>query len=128
MADSQTIYVPFSTYVSVRSFTNAAFMQRATVVEENGTRHQYEGNGEHDTPMPGGSFGIQTPASGSSPNGYQITITVKNYQGGGWKQSSVSQGGCSVMFYHLAMIVSEDYIDNDWNDCSVQFTWWIPPS
>lgn len=128
MPNTQIIFVPFSTYVSVRSFTNAGFNQRVTLVEENGTRHQYQGSGEHDTPMPGGSFAIQTPSSGQSPAGYKLTVTVDSYHDGGWQPSSVSQGSCGVMYYHLAMVVSEDYVDNDWNDCSIQFTWWVPPT
>lgn len=128
MPNTQAIFVPFSTYVSVRSFTNAAFTQRVTIVEENGTQHQFEGSGEHDTPMKGGAFAIQTPASGQSPAGYKLTVSVESYHDSAWQPSAVSQGSCGVMYYHLAMIVSEDYLDNDWNDCSVQFTWWLPPS
>lgn len=127
MAESVSLYLPLQTYVNVRSFTNAAFTQRVTLVEEDGTRHQYEGSGEHDTPMPGGSFAIRTPASAKSPRGYQVTINVDSDQSGTWRPSSLGQGSCGVMFYHLVMVVSEDYIDNDWNDCVVQFTWWVPP-
>jgi hypothetical protein len=32
------------------------------------------------------------------------------------------------MSYSIAMVVSEDYLDNDWNDAVVQFSWWLPPS
>jgi len=31
-----------------------------------------------------------------------------------------------VVYYWLAMVISEDYLDNDWNDAVVQFSWWVP--
>ena len=128
MPSSISIYLPTSTYVNVRSFTNAGFTQRVTLTEEDGTQHQYTGSGEHDTPMTNGSFAITTPATSQSPLGYQVTVKVESYQSGQWVGSSVSSGSCSVMYYYLAMVVSEDYLDQDWNDTSVQFTWWIPPN
>ncbi len=30
------------------------------------------------------------------------------------------------MYYNLILVVSEDYIDNDWNDAAVTLTWWVP--
>lgn len=128
MPDTINVYVPISSYISVRSFTNAGFTQRVTLTEENGTTHQYEGSGEHDTPMQGGNFGFTSPSSSQSPLGYRITVKVESYHDGAWQPSSVSSGSCSVMYYYLSMVVSEDYIDQDWNDTSVQFTWWIPPT
>lgn len=128
MPSTLSIYLPLNTYVSVRSFTNAGFLQRVTMLEENGTQHQYQGSGEHDTPMAGGAFAIQTPGTSKSPMGYQVSVNIDAYNGSSWQPSSISQGSCSVMYYYLAMIVSEDYIDNDWNDCAVQFTWWQPPN
>ena len=127
---STTLYLPFSTWVNVRCVTNAAFLQRATIVEQNGTQHVATGSGEHDAPMANGTFAIQTPSSGSSPNGYSVTVSVdtSTNNGGSWTPSGVLQGGAQVMYYQLKMVVSEDYTDNDWNDTVVQFTWWIPPS
>jgi hypothetical protein len=26
------------------------------------------------------------------------------------------------------MVISEDYVDLDWNDAVAQFSWWVPPS
>lgn len=127
MPASTNIYLPLNTYVSVRAFTNAAFLQQVTILQEDGTQTVLTGSGEHDTPMPNGDFAIQTPGSSTNPMGYKITVSVQSDHGGTWVPSSVSQGSCSVMYYHLAMVVSEDYLDQDWNDAVVQFTWWVPP-
>lgn len=130
MPDTISIYLPVNTYVSVRSFTNAAYIQKVTITQENGTTTVVQGNGEHDTPIPNGNFSIQTPPTSQSPLGYRVTVQVQSSPDGGrtWNPSQVSSGSCSVMYYYLAMVVSEDYIDQDWNDASVQFTWWIPPT
>jgi hypothetical protein len=125
---STTVYLPFSTWVNVRCVTNAAFQQRATLVEQNGTQHQATGSGEHDAPMQNGTFVIQTPSSGSSPNGYTVAVSVDTNQNGAWQPSAVLQGGAQVMYYNVKMVTSEDSIDNDWNDTVVFFTWYTPPS
>jgi len=128
MSQTSTIYLPLNTYVSVKCFANAAFIQKVTITEENGTVHTAQGSGEHDTPLTDGTFGIQTPATSSSPAGYRITVAVQNQQGGTWVDSAVMSGGCNVMYYNLKMVVSEDYIDDDWNDAVAIFTWWQPPT
>jgi hypothetical protein len=129
MPNTATIYLPLSTYVSVACFTNASFNQRVTITPETGSATVLVGSGEHNTPMPNGSFSITTPSSSSSPLGYRITVSVESYQPNNqWAPSQVSQGSCSVMYYSLAMVVSEDYVDNDWNDAVAQFSWWIPPA
>lgn len=123
-----TVYLPFSTWINVRCVTNAAFQQQASIVEENGTTHTASGIGEHDAPMSNGTFVIQTPSSGKSPNGYGVTVSVQTMQSGTWQPSGVLQGGSQVMYYNLKMVCSEDYTDNDWNDTVVFFTWYTPPS
>jgi len=129
MPNIATVYLPLNTYVSVASFTNAGFNQRVTITPETGSATVLVGSGEHNTPMPNGAFAINTPGQSISPLGYKITVGVESYQPNGqWAASQVSQGSCSVMYYALAMVVSEDYVDADWNDAVVQFTWWIPPS
>lgn len=128
MPGSAVVYLPLSTWVDVRAFTNASFSQKVTILQENGTQTVLTGSGEHDTPMPGGNFGITTPATSASSMGYRVTVTVQSQQPNGqWQDSNVSQGGCNVMYYSLAMVVSEDYVDQDWNDAVVQFSWWVPP-
>jgi hypothetical protein len=32
------------------------------------------------------------------------------------------------MYYTLALVISEDYVDNDWNDGVVMFSWWDSPT
>ena len=124
-----TIYLPLNTYAMVRCVTNAAFRQQITITPETGSPTVVTGSGEHDAPVPNGTFAIQTPGSSTNPLGYKVTVAVQSDNGsGGWTPSQVSQGSCSVMYYNLAMVVSEDYVDNDWNDAVVQFTWWTPPS
>ncbi|MCG8370345.1 MAG: fucose-binding lectin II [Proteobacteria bacterium] len=127
MSDSVTVYLPLNTYVSVSGFTNAAFPQQATVVQEDGSQTVMSGSGEHNTPMKNGAFSIQTPASSSSPAGYKVTVTIESQQGGTWQPSKVISGKISVMYYNTAVVVSEDYQDQDWNDAVVQFVWWTPP-
>ncbi len=127
MADNVVLYLPLNTYVNVRGFTNASFFQQATVLEENGTSHVMTGSGEHDTPMQNGTFAIQTPASSSNPMGYAVTVTIESQSGGTWNPSSVTSGKTSLMYYNMALVVSEDYTDQDWNDAVVQFSWWTPP-
>lgn len=128
MADNVVIYLPLNTYVNVQGFTNAAFPQQVTIVEESGTSHIMTGSGEHDTPMQNGVFAIQTPASSSNPMGYAVTVTIESQSGGAWNPSNVTSGKTSLMYYNMALVVSEDYTDQDWNDAVVQFSWWTPPN
>ena len=129
MPNTATVYLPLGTFVSVASFTNASFNQQVTITPETGSATVLTGRGEHNTPMPNGTFSLTTPGSSQSPLGYRMVVAVQSQQPNGqWAPSQVSQGSCSVMYYTLAMVVSEDYVDQDWNDAVVQFSWWIPPS
>jgi hypothetical protein len=129
MPDRATVYLPLSTWVHVRAITNAQFTQRVTIEEENGTRTVLTGSGERDTLMPSGDFGLTTPARSASSLGYRVTVRVESSSRGGvFQPSQVSQGACSVMYYNLSMVVSEDYVDQDWNDAVIEFSWWIPPA
>lgn len=128
MPDTATIYLPLNTYVSTACFTNAAFEQQVTITPETGSPWVLTGSGEHNAPMPNGNFSLTTPSSARGPLGYRMVITVQSKQPNGpWAPSQVSQGSCSVGYYYLAMVVSEDYVDEDWNDAIVQFSWWVPP-
>lgn len=129
MPNTATIYLPLNTFVSVACITNASYQQRVTIAPEVGSPTVLVGSGEHNTPMPNGSFSITTPGSSRNPLGFAVTVTVESKQpNGSWAPSLVSQGSCSVMYYSLAMVVSEDSIDQDWNDAVAQFSWWIPPT
>lgn len=124
--DSTVVYLPFNTRIAIRAFTNAAFAQRVTLAPETGDPIVWTGSGEGDTPI--GNTSLVTPGQGRNPRGYQVTVTVETNPGTGWQPSSVGQGGASIMYYTLTMVVSEDYVDQDWNDAVVTFSWWVPPS
>jgi hypothetical protein len=124
--NSTVVYLPFSTAVNVRVFSNAYYNQRVTLTPESGNPTVYTGAGEHDHPL--GNTIINTPASGASPRGYQVKVTVDTYYNGSWHPSSVAQGACGIMYYNMTLVISEDYVDQDWNDSGVTFTWWLPPS
>jgi hypothetical protein len=94
------------------------------VTAGNGSPLVYTGSGESDTPI--GNGVISTAGNGSSPRGYQVTVSVESFFNGSWQPSSVMQGSTSIMYYNLILVVSEDYIDNDWNDAAVTLTWWVP--
>ena len=81
MSDSVVVYLPLNTYVSVRGFTDAAFLQQVTVQQEDGTKTVMTGSGEHEAPMQNGVFGIQTPGSSTNPAGYMVTVTVESQTG-----------------------------------------------
>ncbi len=129
MADTGKIYLPLNTYVNVYGFTNAAFEQRITITEENGTIHTMTGQGEYNAPMQGGNFAIQTPGSSSDPSlGYQLSIQIESLQGGNWIPSKLISGMTSLMYFNMILVTSEDYSDQDWNDAVAQFCWWTPPN
>jgi len=128
MPDTVTIYLPLSTWVHVQAYTNAAFNQQVTITQEDGTVTVLTGSGEQDAPIPNGNFAITTPGHSSSQLGYRVTVQILSSNSGGqYQPSQVYSGSCGVMYYSLVLVVSEDYIDNDWNDAVVQFTWWTPP-
>jgi hypothetical protein len=129
MSNTATIYLPLNTYVSVACYTNALFNQRVTITLEGKPPTVLIGSGEHNTPMPNGAFAITTPGVSINPLGYMVTVAVDSSRPNGqWLPSEVSQGLCPVMYYRLALVVSEDYKDDDWNDAVVQFSWWIAPA
>lgn len=129
MPDTATIYLPLNTYVSVACFTNAMFEQRVTITPETGNATVLIGSGEHNSPMPNGSYSLTTPTSSQNPLGYRMVVSAESMQPNKtWAPSQVSQGSYSLMYYYLAMVISEDYVDKDWNDAVAQFFWWVPPS
>ena len=129
MPDTATVYLPLNTWIHVQACTNAAFTQRVTITKEDGTTTVLTGSGEHDAPLPNGNYGFTTPGHAASPLGYRVTVEIESSnRGGSYEPSQVMSGSCGVMYYSLMMVVSEDYVDNDWNDAVVQFTWWTPPT
>jgi len=124
--NSTVVYLPFSTAVAVRAVTNASFTQQVVLDPETGKQITWSGSGEADHQI--GSTILTTPGSGRSPRGFMVTVTVNTEIQGKWAPSSVAQGNCGVMYYQATLVVSEDYVDQDWNDSVVFFTWWVPPS
>lgn len=124
MPDRVTVYLPVSTWISVQAYTNAAFTQRVTA-----PRRSSPGSGERNTPMPGGNYGFMTPATSRSPLGWTVIVRVESSNSGGqYQPSQVMLGSCTVQYFTLSMVVSEDWVDQDWNDAVVQFSWWVPPT
>jgi Fucose-binding lectin II (PA-IIL) len=128
MPNIATVYLPLSTWVHIRAVTNAAQTQRVTIAVEGSNPVVLTGSGEHDSLMQNGDFGITTPSTSKSPLGCRVTVAVESQTSTGWQPSMVSQGSSSIMYYNLSLVVSEDSVDNDWNDAVVMFSWWIPPS
>lgn len=130
MATSQTIYLPFSTQVIVYGYTNAAFTQRITCKFEDGDTQVMTGTGEQNTPTSPPRYIKNTPSSGPNPNGFAATVTVDHKSSGSsqWTPSQLNGGSCSVaLLYHVLLVVSEDWDDQDWNDGVIQFCWWTKP-
>ncbi|MDQ3951353.1 MAG: fucose-binding lectin II [Actinomycetota bacterium] len=124
--NSTVVVLPFSTSVNVRAVTNATLNQQVIVQPESGQATTWTGTGEGDHQI--GATTIQTPASGKNPRGYGVTVQVNSWINGQWTPSNVLQGSCGVMYYNAVLVASEDYVDADWNDAVVFFTWWEPPS
>lgn len=124
--DSTQVILPFSTSVSVQAFTNAAFGQQITITPESGAPTVFTGSGEGQTPI--GTTGIKTPSSGSNPSGFVVNVTVDSNSGGGWQPSAINQCSFTCWYYNGTMVVSEDYLDNDWNDGLCLFSWWTSPA
>lgn len=120
MSDSATIYLPFSTDVVVKGFSNAAFMQRITVTPETGDPIVFVGSGEQNTQI--GRANFTTPAGSGD---FTVVVAVENSQDGGnsWSRSDIYVSACSVRTYNLAVVVSEDMVDEDYNDAICMISW-----
>jgi hypothetical protein len=117
---STTIYLPSSTDVVVKGFTNAADIQRITVKPSNGSSSVFQGTGEQNTPI--GSVHFTTPASGEQAS---VTITIEYSGDGGrtWQPSDIFTDTCSIQAYQLVVVVSEDHVDEDYNDAVCMVSW-----
>ncbi len=123
---SVTIYLPFSTTVIIQSFVNAAYRQRVTIQPQGSPPIIFSGNGYYDTPI--GKTTLTTPDG--LGKGFPVVVTVENSQdnGSNWESSQVDSIDCHVMYYALAIVVSEDSTNNTWNDATTYFSWTDPPS
>jgi Fucose-binding lectin II (PA-IIL) len=126
LPNAQTVLLPFSTAVIMRGYTNAAITQQVILAPESGTTTTWTGSGELDHPI--GTSVFNTPASGTSPRGFKMTVTMNIWVNGAWRPTQMSMPMTStMMYYNLTLFVSEDLVDNDWNDAVVTLTWWTAP-
>jgi hypothetical protein len=119
MSDTATIYLPFATDVVVKGFTNAGLMQRITLAPETGSPIVFVGTGEQNTPI--GRANFTTPAGTGD---FTVVVTIENSQdGNSWSPSDIYVGVCAVRSYNLAVVVSEDMVDEDYNDAICMLSW-----
>jgi hypothetical protein len=114
-----TVYLPPATDIVVKGFTNAANLQRITVTPPTGSPSVFQGSGEGNTPI--GRTHFTTPSGDEA----QITVEIDYSPDGGstWQPSDVYTDGCAVQSYNLTVIVSEDLVDEDYNDAICLVSW-----
>ena len=58
-------------------------------------------------------------------NEFAVTITIMNSPDGGshWNPSDVYTDSCSVEAFNLTVVVSEDLVDEDYNDAVCLISW-----
>jgi hypothetical protein len=126
MPGSVTFYLPLATSMTVQSFANAAYAQRVTITPETGPVMVFQGSGYYDTPI--GQTLLATPSSGSSPEGFRVTVNVDHSSDGvNWQPSDVDWMTIIVKYTSIYFVVSEDSADDTWDDATTYFTWTTPP-
>lgn len=122
-----SILLPPSTQVFLAAFTNAAYIQRVTVTPPSGAGSPivWQGSGEGNNPI--GNQMLTTPG-GSANLTYSVAMDYSSDGGSTWQQSSMIPGGCVVASMNVKVVVSEDHVDQDYNDAVIQFMWWEPLS
>jgi len=117
---STTVYLPYSTDVVVKAFTNAANEQRVTISPPSGRPIVLLGSGEQNKPI--GSTHFTTVTNGDQPS---LGVTVECSDDGGhtWRPSDIFTDTCSIQAYQLVVIVSEDHVDEDYNDAVCMISW-----
>jgi hypothetical protein len=123
MTNKVTVYVPTSKDVVIKGFTNAAYQQRITLDTEGIGRTMLRGSGEKNTPI--GTVHFTTPADGGPDGKITIEVTVDYSPDGGktWRPSDVYTDTCTIQAFNLIMIVSEDMVDQDYNDAICMISW-----
>jgi hypothetical protein len=109
---------PTTLYITVDTY--AAFTQQATIQPNNGTHPQpfvAQGSGE------GTRIGFWT-FQAATTGIYTFNILIKYNDGSGFKNSAgVSTGAFATRSLNQTVVFSEDYTDNDDNDCFITFMW-----
>lgn len=123
------LYLPFATTVYIYGYTNAAYSQKIVATLENGNVITMTGQGEGNLPTSPPKAVITTPSTSSHLNGFQVKVEIFYQQQGQWVPSQTTGAGCSLgLSAATYLVVSEDWIDRDWNDAVLQFLWYNPPS
>lgn len=125
MADNTiTVLVPLSTDVVVKAFTNADYLQRITVVlPALSNPIVFQGQGEGNNPI--GRAHFTTPNSWPNSISYPISVTQEYSvdEGQNWQPSTIYGDHCVVQAFNLTVVVSEDGVDDDWNDAVCMISW-----
>lgn len=120
-----TVLLPPGKKIYLTVFTDAAYLQKITVTPPAGAGNPYtvQGSGENNHVI--GSENFTTP-SGTQNLSYEVNIVYSSNNGGSWNQSSLISGETVVGSMNMQIVLSEDHVDNDYNDCVAQFVWWEP--
>jgi hypothetical protein len=119
MPGEVTIYVPAVTDVVVKAFANAAYLQRIRLQVPEQEPVVLQGAGEENALIGRSHF---TTAAGDD---VEITVTIEHSTDGGstWQASEMFFETCYVQAYHMAVIVTEDFKDQDYNDAICIISW-----
>ena len=120
-----TLMLPPGRRIFVSAFTNAAYLQKVVITPPAGAGDPitWQGTGEDNNQI--GQQFITTPA-GSQDLAYSVGAQYSSDNGATWQDSSLLPGGTTIGSMNLKVMLSEDHVDQDFNDAVVQFLW-CPP-
>jgi hypothetical protein len=106
---------------------NATLRQRVYLEGPRLGRIEHSGSGENNTHIGSGKISLGGAGGGSSP----VTVSCFHEQEGRWIESPVTHTGPhndswggQLRVYHR--VTTEDGVDTDWNDCIIEFFWFLP--
>lgn len=119
------INLPVGLPITINAFSNAAYLQRLAIVASNtGGIWQWAGTGENNSPI---VTNAQVTIPGTPGGTVPATVSIDYSPDGGqsWGHSNISAPSqCAVRRFSEIVLVSEDAIDNDWNDLTALVYWW----
>lgn len=115
-----TVYVPASTDVIVKGFSNSDNIQRITVTPPGRDPIVLSGHGQNNMIM--GRDWFTSPAA-EGPVGVGVSLEFSPDSGATWVQPNVFADGCTVHAYNLTVVVAEDMIDEEYNDAICMLSW-----
>jgi hypothetical protein len=120
MSNSVTLYLPPATDVVFKGFTNSNNLQRITITPESSRPIVFTGVGEENT-----LIGREQITTSPGDKEVAITVAIENSvdKGQTWKPSQIYSDACYVQAYNLAIVVSEDLGDEDFNDAVCFVSW-----